>query len=159
MAGRRGWRGDESAGSRVRLFERLMESIDGEGDGPGEGLAEEPPFVVSSVDDVDAADEESGGEETDDAEEDEEGASRLRESEVAEAREEEREEGGERFGAFLGGCWVGHLGGVWARFDRVMMGGSVPPVRGPTGGFARAFGGNANALGTERTLPCCCLMS
>ncbi len=136
-----------------------MEVIDGEGDGAGEGLPEEPPLVIASIDDVDAADEESGGEESDDAEEDEDGASGLREDEVAEAREEERERAGEWFCAFgrMGG--IGHGWGFGARFDRVMTGGSVPPDRGPTGWFARAFGGNADAQGTERTLPCCFWMS
>lgn len=110
FAGGGGRGGDESSGVGVDDLEGLVEVIDGECDGAGEGLAEEPPFVVASVDDVDAADEEAGGEEAENSDGDQEGSSWLREDEVSESREEECEDCGEWFGAFL---WLGGVGHGW----------------------------------------------
>ncbi len=144
-------RREQPAGVWVGGFHGLVEVIDAEGDGADEGLSEEPPLVFASIDDVDAADEEPRGEETEDAEGDEQGATGLCEDEMSESWEREREHGGHGFCAFGGMGGGGHSDGGRDAVDRGVTGSSVPPDRGPTGVFATVFGGNAEALGMERT--------
>ncbi len=113
-------------GGIVELEVSLVNEIDCEGDGPNCSLREEPPEVLFTIHDIDAADEDAPEEETEDADHNRDGSFFLPEVEVAGARKKECEDARRHLEGFA--CWrmvVGHAqacGGCLEGLKKVVSG-------------------------------------